>query len=87
MSPGDQVELIFTGVQPLNNTPASSAAATSSSSINALPGDILGMGVISSVTLAPNGGNTLVDLIVSGKAVPVITTAAANNDISLARRS
>jgi hypothetical protein len=87
MSPGDQVELIYTGVQPLNNTPASSASPASSSTINALPGNILGAGVISSVTLAPNGGNTLVDLIVSGKAVPVITTAAANNDVSLARRS
>ena len=86
MSPGDQVELIYTGVQPLNNTPSSSSSA-SASSINAQPGDILGTGVISSVALAPNGGNTLVDLIVSGKAVPVITTAAANNDISLARRS
>ena len=85
MSSGDQVELVYTGVQPLNNTAAATSASTSS--INALPGDILGTGVISSVTLAPNGGNTLVDLIVSGKDVPVITTAAANNDISLARRS
>ena len=87
MSPGDQVELVYTGVQPLNNTPSSSASSTATSSINALPGDILGTGVISSVSLAPNGGNTLVDLIVSGKSVPVITTAAANNDISLARQS
>lgn len=84
MSPGDQVELVYTGIQPLNNTATS---ATSGSAVNALPGDILGKGVISSVTLATNGGNTLVDLIVSGKSVPVITTAAANNDVSLARRS
>lgn len=85
MTPGDQVELIYTGLQPLNN--AAPATSFTGSTINALPGNILGTGVISSVTTAPNGGNTLVDLIVSGKDVPIITTAAANNDISLARRS
>ncbi len=85
MTTGDQVELIYTGLQPLNN--AAPTSSPTSSSINAMPGNVLGLGVISSVTTAPNGGNTLVDLIVSGKDVPIITTAAANNDVSLARRS
>jgi hypothetical protein len=73
---GGRVELVFTGQQPL---------ATSSSS--ATPGQVLGKGIVTSIISGTSGSGTLVNLLVSNRLAPLLTTAAANNDVSLARVS
>lgn len=91
LAPGTEVEIIYTSQNPLGGaTGAQSAASASTSSatpLAATPGSILGLGVVSSVVPSANGGATLVDLIVPAAEVPITTTAAANNSISLARRA
>ena len=94
--PGTLVEMVYTGQNPLvisaaaDTAPAPSSTTPTSSpstSLSASPGSIIGLGVVSSVIPAQNGGATLVDLIVSTAEVPISATAAANGAISLARRS
>ena len=91
LAPGTLVEIVYTGQNGINSATATQAGASPSSSSStplvASPGSILGLGVVSSVIPAANGGATLVDLIVPLAEVPITTTAAAGSAISLARRS
>jgi hypothetical protein len=73
---GSRVELVFTGQQ---------SSVTSSSS--ATPGQVLGKGVVTSIIPGGSGSGTLIDLLVSNRLAPLLTTASANSDISLARVS
>ena len=82
---GTLVDIIYTSSQPLNQSAASSTGPAKI--LNASPGTVIGSAVVSSVNPGPNGGGTEVDLIVPISEVPMAATAAANNDITLARRS
>lgn len=85
LTTGTLVEIIYTSPQALNQVPISSSSVKKF--LNASPGTIIGTAVVSSVTPGLSGGGTLVDLIVPTNEAPMAATAAANNDISLARRS
>ena len=94
LAPGTLVEMVYTGQNPLSAAAPAQSSQTAPSTVqtNSPPpsvttGSVLGLGVVSSVIPAPNGGNTLVDLIVPTAEVPIVASAAANSAISLARRS
>ena len=82
---GTLVDIIYTSPQSLNQSAASSTGVTKI--LNANPGTVIGSAIVSSINPGANGGGTEVDLIVPISEVPLAATAAANNDITLARRS
>ena len=80
---GTRMEMVYTNMSPLvlGNT-TNNAQATPS----ATPGEALGVAVVTAVQ--PTGsGSALIDLLIPSDKVSLIATAAANGDITLARRS